>query len=364
MSKTLFESLDIGALVPSIGVFGGVRRFIEIGNELVRRGHRYVLYHPTGEQPDWLPFKGETKPLSALDDSRHQVLICNDPPLLDRFEKARADVKLFYFALENIKNERSIAGHSGWHILANSTGLCRRLRRKYRITVHPVIGGINLDTFKPRPEGLLTSAMQDKIKGERKDDFFRVLTFGRLSRSKKGVPIVLAAVKSFARTVGGGLTGSARARPVKLVLFDSLGSWNDRDPRDEIARMTGSLPHEFHLNPSQTELAALYSSCDLFVSAEKRAGWANTVAEAMACGLPVVCTRSGAVDIAAHRDTAWVVRWRHRFFVQRGLRALHEDPGLARTLSGNALERIRRYSWPHVGDQLEDVIRRSLGANA
>jgi len=345
MSESLFDNLDIGVLAPGVGVFGGIRRFIEIGNELVRRGHRYVLYHPTGEAPGWLPFAGETRPLCDLVDSRHQVLICNDPPLLDRFEKARADLKLFYFVLENIKNERRIARHPGWRILANSTGLCERLRRRYRIQIHPVIGGINLDTFNPR-------------RTRRVDDgFFRVLTFGRLSRSKKGVPIVVRAVRDFARSATRDATDK---RPVKLVLFDSLGPGHQKDPRREIDRLAHSLPHEMHIDLPQPALAALYASCDLFVSAEKRAGWANTVAEAMACGVPVVCTRSGTRDIALHKDTAWIVRWRHRFFVRRGLRAMYGDPGFAGRLGQNALARIQRFSWPHVVDQLEDMIRRNL----
>ncbi|MEJ2722607.1 MAG: glycosyltransferase family 4 protein [bacterium] len=347
MPMSLFEKLDIGALVPGVGVFGGVRRFIEMGNELVRRGHRYVLYSPSGEPPAWIPFSGESLPLSRLPRERHQVLICNDPPLLDDFERAAADLKLFYFVLENVKGERRIARHPGWRILANSSGMYNHLRRKYRIEPEKVVGGINLHRFKPA----------DRPRTE--DAPFRILTFGRISRRKKGVPIVLDAVKSFADRLARS-HGHAPGRDVQLVLFDHIDPWNPQDPREDTEPRLGALPHEWHLNLSQEELAALYTSCHLFVSAEKRAGWANTVAEAMACGLPVVCTRSGARDIAEHRRSAWVVRWRHRYFVEAGIRALYRDPALADRLRANALQLIRRFSWPHVVDQLEDVIRRRL----
>lgn len=336
------KALDVAAMVPGVGVFGGVRRFIEIGNELVRRGHDYTLYHPGGEPPDWLPFDGRTRPLADLVGSRHHVLICNDPPLLDAFEKARADVKCFYFALENTPREREIARHPGWVILANSSGMHERLTRKYRVPVEKVIGGIDLQLFKP-PQA-----------AEQPKNEYRVLTFGRLSRRKKGVPIVVRAVESFART-------AARRDPaaprVTLVLFDHVGPHNEADPRDDFKT---KIRHEFHVNLSQTELAGLYARCDVFVSAEKRAGWANTTAEAMACGVPVVCTRSGTRDIAEHLQTAWVVRWRHAHFVGNGLRALHGDAALARRLRDNALRRIRRFSWASVVDQLEDVVVRRL----
>jgi glycosyltransferase involved in cell wall biosynthesis len=205
------------------------------------------------------------------------------------------------------------------------------------------VGGINLDTFRPRRVV--------------PDDDYRILTFGRVSRRKKGVPIVVKAVESLARRLTG--PRGAERRPPKLVLFDHMGPGNERDPRDGFRC---SVPHEFHINLPQDDLARLYSSCDVFVSAEKRAGWANTVAEAMACGLPVVCTRSGALDLAIHGETAWVVR-RHRWFVERGLRAMYGHPGDARRLSECALERVRMYGWDRVADQLLEVVRDRLGVS-
>jgi len=336
MTKPADTSLDFAALLPSVGVFGGVRRFLEIGNELIQRGHRFTIYHPGGDRPDWLPFQGEVKPLSKLAAARHQIAICNDPPLLDDFERARADVKFFYFVLENIRGERAIARSNSWSALANSTGMANRLWSRYRVRADRVIGGINLDTFHP---------------GEPRDSGeYRILTFGRLSRRKKGVPIVVSAVEMFARRLG------ETDRPVKLVLFDHIGHGNEADPR---VGFSCDVPHEFHLNLGQEDLSALYRGCDAFVSAEKRAGWANTVAESMACGVPVVCTRSGAVDLAIDGETAVVVR-RQRWFVERGLRALHGDPTRAKRLREGGIDRVRSYSWESVADQLLDAVRNKL----
>jgi glycosyltransferase involved in cell wall biosynthesis len=116
------------------------------------------------------------------------------------------------------------------------------------------------------------------------------------------------------------------------------------------------------MNLSQPALVGLYASCDAFVSAERRAGWSNTVAEAMACGVPVVCTPSGTVDIAIHRQSAWVSQWRHPWFLARGLRALHDDSALADRLRTGALDRIRNFTWPRVADQIEAIARKRLAA--
>jgi len=327
---------DIAAVVPGVGVFGGVRRFIALGNELVRRGHRYTLYHPGGEPPEWLPFAGETRALDTL--GRHQVLICNDPPLYARITDAAADLKLFYFVLEGIPDERRIV-RGGWTLLANSDGMHRYLRRRYRVDAHRVIGGIDLETFQPRQTA-------------RDDGEVRILAYGRASRRRKGLPLVVRAVESFARRHAG-----AGDRPVRLVLFDHVGPGNERDPRDGFRC---AVPHAWHINLPQPDLARLYASCDFFVSAEKRAGWANTVAEAMACGTPVVCTSSGARDLAIHRQTAWVVPLRHPYFLRRGIERLAGDPALTARLREAARARVREYAWPRVADQLLAAIAAAM----
>lgn len=328
---------DYGVLLPGVGVFGGVRRFIEIGNELVRRGHRYVIYHPSGDAPGWLPFRGETRPLSQLEGAAHDVLLCNDPPLLPAFERARARLKLFYFALEGIPGGRRIARHPGWVPVANSSGMAAYLRRRYGVRAETAIGGIDPATFHPPAS---RGAAGDGL---------RVMAFGRASRRRKGVATAIGAVERFA---------ARHHTPVTLVLFDHVGKDNERDPRAEVR---SALPVEFHVNPTQQELAALYGSCDVFVSAEKRAGWSNTVAEAMACGTPVVCTRSGTRDLALHMQTAWVTRWRHPWFLARGVAALQGDRALARRLADAALGRAQAYAWPVVADQLEAIVARRLG---
>ena len=83
-------------------------------------------------------------------------------------------------------------------------------------------------------------------------------------------------------------------RAARSSRFSSCSStMGPREREQSRPALRTRLPCEFHLNLAQADLAALYTTCDLFVSAEKRAGWNNTVAEAMACGVPVVCTPAG-----------------------------------------------------------------------
>lgn len=340
--------LDFGALLPGVGVFGGVRRFLSLGNELVRRGHRYVLYHPDGTPPGWLPFHGEVRRLASLGDSAHDVLLCGEPSLLPDFAAAPARAKLFYVVLEGLPGERRLVRDPRWGLLANSTGIAARLRRRHGVEAHLAAGGIDLGLFHPgatprpaRPEP------------------FRVLAYGRLSRPRKGTRIAVRAAEALATRAGRrlGAAGTATVHSVQLVLFDHVGPGNERDPRPELGCR---VPVEFHLNLPQERLAALYAGCDVFVSAERRAGWNNTVAEAMACGTPVVCTSSGTRDLALHLQTAWVVRWRHPWPVARALRRIHGDAALRQRLSVAGRGRVGDFTWDRVADAVEAAARGRL----
>jgi glycosyltransferase involved in cell wall biosynthesis len=339
--------VDFGALLPGVGVFGGVRRFLALGNALVQRGHRFVLYHPDGSAPDWLPFHGEVRPLAALAAAEHHVLLCGEPSLLADFETARARLKLFYVVLEKLPGERRIVRHPGWVILANSSGIRARLARRYGVRAEEAIGGLDAQIFHPAATARPPHPSP-----------LRVMIYGRLSRGRKGTQLAIQAAERVDRRLRRRRDRDPlRPSSIELVLFDHLGPGNERDPRSELRT---TLQHEFPLNLSQAELAALYASADVFISAEKRAGWNNTVAEAMACGVPVVCTPSGTRDLAHHLRTAWVTRWRHPWALARGLEALATQPALRMSLRGAALAQVREFTWERLAARLEAIARAHL----
>src|SRR6185503_4859587 len=122
---------------------------------------------------------------------------------------------------------------------------------------------------------------------------FRIVANGRFSRRRKGSRIVAKAA--------GGLKPASH---VELVYFDTTTVDHD-----------AGLPEALEVRPKirldldvpREKLRIVYGSGDVFVSAEKKAGWSNTTIEAMACGVPVVCTSSGTSDFAIHEETALVV---------------------------------------------------------
>jgi len=315
----------IALFLPHVGVYGGVRRFIELGNVWRALGHDVTLFHPEGGPPRWLPFEGRVK---ALSDSRAEtpdLAICADPHTFDMFRRQDARTHLYYCVLERDPGLGRAIQDRGVTLAANSTPLRRHLESRAGRPVLDGIGGIDVTRFHPDPSRRLA-------------DRFRILVNGRRSRPKKGTDLILAALR--------GLEGP---RPIEVVLFDTP------DPRDtgrSHARETPPLRARTVISPTQDELVGLYQSADLFVAAERKAGWCNTAIEAMACGTAVVCTTSGTTDFARHLETAIVVRWRHPFFVRRAVAQALRNEALRTRLAAAGPTAAAVWSWTRLAERL------------
>ncbi len=135
---------------------------------------------------------------------------------------------------------------------------------------------------------------------------------------------------------------------LKLLLFDSLVGREKQDPRQIVQTR---VPHEFYLNLPQSKMAWLYSQADVFVSAERRAGWSNTTAEAMACRIPVVCTPSGTRDFAFHERTALVAPFPLSVFLYYQLKKLIQDDELRQRLALEGYRGILAFTWSALAEK-------------
>ncbi len=327
--------MKIAALLPHVEVFGGVRRYLELGNEFVRRGHAFALFHPDGGRPAWFDFRGEIRPFSRLAEEAFDIGLCSEYSILPRFGELRARTKYFYFVLEGHKEEKAVASRTDLLFLGNSEGICRRMERKYGLVCRRAPGGVNLDVFHPLP-------------GKPAHDALTVLCYGRIGKRRKGVRLAIRAVERLRREFPA----------VRLVLFDALVGRDRRDPRPLIR---SRVPFEFHLDLPQDMMARLFARADIFLMAEQRAGWSNTSAEAMACRLPVVCTRSGTRDFAFDGRTALVAPLPLPFLLARRLRKLARDPELRERLAEAGYRKIREFAWPALAERLLEIFGENLG---
>ena len=327
----------IAVVIPHLGLYGGNLRYVELGNALVRRGVDFTIATPDGAPPTWLPFHGRSATLDALHADPPEVLLASEQRIFDEFLALPAGRHVFYFILEKTAAEARIAAaarEGRISVLANSSGLVAYLRRKYGVEAAPVIGGVNPELFRPTAPAERESRPPGR---------FVLLANGRFSRRRKGTRLVAKAAESL-----------ARGRDLELRFFDTstvdhrAGIPTDFACRARV-RMDLDVPRE--------ELRLLYGSADLFVSAERRAGWSNQTIEAMACGLPVVCTRSGTADFAIHGETALVVP-RTSWHIARAVRRMMQDDALRTRLAAAGLAKAREFAWDGTAERLLQALGR------
>ena len=142
-------------------------------------------------------------------------------------------------------------------------------------------------------------------------------------------------------------------------------------PASFSARLYGPEPQDLHASLAdlgltervsskgplfRSDLAALYRSCDVVITAELVAGWCNTAAEAMACGVPVVCSRHGTVDFAQHEKTALVLSEVSPEAIAGALTRLRDDESLVRQIAAGGVSLMRSFTWAKYASKMLEAI--------
>jgi glycosyltransferase involved in cell wall biosynthesis len=148
-----------------------------------------------------------------------------------------------------------------------------------------------------------------------------------------------------------GLAAVARVRPrvpgLRLVGFGV------KPPRR-------ALPYdEFHANPAQDALAALYSGCDIYLCPSWDEGLGMPSMEAMACGAALVTYDNGGCrDYALDGDTALVAPRRDVQALADRLARLATDPALRERLAAAGSTRVTTaFDWGRAAARLEALLR-------
>ena len=106
-----------------------------------------------------------------------------------------------------------------------------------------------------------------------------------------------------------------------------------------------------------SELEAAYRSSDVLVHPSRYEGFGLQVLEAMACGLPVICSNAGSLPEVAG-DAAILLDPDDVCGFARRIVNVLSDPALARSLSEKGIRRAAAFTWSRTASATLDVYRR------
>lgn len=136
---------------------------------------------------------------------------------------------------------------------------------------------------------------------------------------------------------------SLSPRP-RLVLCGDAG-WKTRIPRDPGIEVTGYVTRE--------RLRELYRGARVFVYPSRYEGFGIPPLEAMACGAPVIATRTGAIPEFAEGAAVLIERGGLRDALPR----LLGDPVLRSELRARGPERARLWTWDRGATVMNQLLR-------
>ena len=181
--------------------------------------------------------------------------------------------------------------------------------------------GVDLSNFHPVPK-------QDKN--------FRIIYCGGLS-IRKGIPYLLQAFSEL------------RLKDAELWLIGSI--------TDEIKPFLRrfSSPAIVHKGPfPEKDLYRYYSQGSVFCLASIEEGLAMVQAQAMACGLPVICTtNTGGADLVREGQDGFILPIRDVDAIKEKILYFYENPEACRTMGESACRRVQTgFSWADYGHKM------------
>lgn len=169
---------------------------------------------------------------------------------------------------------------------------------------------------------------------------------------------------AFYKNVEGCLRVLARVREGGLPATLARAGEPLRPAQRALAERLGVAPHVLDLGPVSAEaLAELYGAADvlLFPSLYEGFGWPPL--EAMAAGLPVVCSDAGALPEVAGA-AGRVVPAGDEAGLAGAVAEVCTRPALAEAMRARGLAQAARYGWDRTAASFEALYRRLLGGGA
>jgi glycosyltransferase involved in cell wall biosynthesis len=173
------------------------------------------------------------------------------------------------------------------------------------------------------------------------DDAFRILAVSSFD-PRKGVVYLLEACERL------------RIPNAELMLIGSTGSRWARKTLSQFEKKLGSV-RLVNMDVTTEPAANSYGMASVFVHPAIEDGFGLVIPQALACGIPVIATRtSGASELIVHGETGFVVDARRPEQIQEYIRLLASDRSLREQMAAAAIRSMTMHGYDTFARQVRE----------
>lgn len=209
--------------------------------------------------------------------------------------------------------------------------LARKTSKKQEISV--IYNGINTEEFRPDPEML----NQEKT--------FNILFVGRLIE-RKGLVYLLKAFNNFSRKYPEARLLIAGDGPLK----NSSRELVENNNLQEKISFFGNVKHD--------KINELYKKSHVFVLPSLNEALGNVTQEALASGLPIITTKTGAAELI--KENGYIIRKENSQDIEEGLEKIIQNNNLRQLMSQKSRELAEDMSWEKTARSYFDLYKKCL----
>jgi len=254
--------------------------------------------------------------------------------------------RLYYRLISTL--ERRIYGRESLKLGAVSEKVSEDLRRRFGRAnpVCVIYPGFDLDVFNPQARLGRRPEMRRQL-GLAEEELV-LLLIGN-DWKNKGLTCLLEAASRLPDV------------PMKLLVVGR----DDRRPFRILEEKLGVAGRLLYFDPSP-DVMQFYAAADLYAGPSLHDSFALPPTEAMACGLPVIVSRTnGTAEVIADGTDGLVLEDPgDTEGLAQMIRRLYQDPGLRQRLGENAARTAGRYTWERHVDQMRALFEQAMAGNA
>jgi glycosyltransferase involved in cell wall biosynthesis len=175
----------------------------------------------------------------------------------------------------------------------------------------------------------------------RSNKFFRVIFVGMISL-RKGIPYLIEAWNKLNLPVN----------TTELILVGNV----QKDMATVLPKLKLKKNINFFGSCNRDDLKKLYLKSDVFVLPSVEDGFGMVIGEAMATGLPVICSQNtGASEIIQNGEHGFLVPARDTQTLAEKILYCYQNPELCTQMGLAGQKQILNFNWDIYGDKIFDV---------